>query len=291
MNGARPAFEVISHRRTHWQFASWIALEKRIGATSSFHFVPRQGSLWQYARGTPDPFYDVGSRRFRELFRYLRAEGAEVALQASYRAGESRSQLAAEKERLERAAGEPISGNRHHYLRLDARNPEATLLLHEQVDLEYDASLGHERYLGWRRGLCSPFYPFHRALRRELRTLQLSTAWMDSQLFLYKADNPGDRAALLRRLADRVADHGGCLVVNIHDYVYDDRLFPGWSESYAQLIRYLAERGDFWVDTPRAITRHWAQRSAELKGQSSGLGLPSDVADVGPSDAEGSTTA
>ncbi len=269
--GLRPAVAVVMGRHSHWHFHSWMELERRFGTRSAFYFVARKGSLREYATGLPDSFYDVNAPRFRALFRELAAEGWEIGLHASYLAYTSAEQFAAERTALAAASGQPIAGNRHHYWHLDPQDPEATLLLHEQVGFTYDASLTHNRYLGWRRGSSWPFYPWHQGERRALRTLQLPTAWMDDHLFGQRADNPGDRQALLHSLADTTASQGGLLLVDVHDYVYDDTLFPGWAAAYRELWAALFARRDVWFATPGAIAAHWIERQATLTRASSGL--------------------
>lgn len=270
--GLGPALDVLAGRRTHWQFASWVVLEKSLQTRSAFYFVPRQGSLLEYATGTPDTFYDVTSPSFRQLFRNLVEEGFEIGLHPSYLAYQSREKFAAEKQKLEEACGQPVVGNRHHYWHLNPANIEETMLIHEQVGLKYDTSLIHNRYLGWRRGLSQPFFPFLQAERRELKTLQIPTAWMDDQLFGLQTDNPGDRQELLRNLADRAAEQQGCLLIDIHDYVFDECLFPDWTLAYRQLWEYLLTQGDFWFGTPAQIAEHWTARYQALTQVSLGLG-------------------
>ncbi len=194
-----------------------------------------------------------------------------MGLHASYNAYQSQEKLAAEKHALEEACGQTVVGNRHHYWHLDPDRSEDTLLLHEQVDLTYDSSLIHERYLGWRRALAQPFFPFHQAERRELRTLQVPIAWMDDQLFSHQADNPGSRHENLQALADQAAEYGGCLLIDIHNYVFDEALFPGWADTYRRLWQYLLDRGDFWFATPSEISAHWIGRHKALVQASFGL--------------------
>lgn len=265
------AVSVVSGIRTHWHFSSWVQLEKAFNTRSAFYFVARRGSFFEYALGTPDPFYDIHSARFRALFRYLSEEGFEIGLHASYRAFESRERFASEKEVLSTASGQEICGNRHHYWHLHPDDPESTLLMHEQIGLKYDATLAHERYVGWRRGLSWPFFPFHQKQRRELKTLQISTTWMDDQLFGHRQDNPGERLEILQTLADTAADQGGCLQIDIHDYVFDETLFPDWAKTYNDLLEHIMTRSDFWVETPGQIANHWSARCAFITKASKGL--------------------
>lgn len=271
MAGISNALSVASGRRHHWHFQSWMALETELGSPSAFYFVPRQGSLPEYALGTPDPFYNVSHPRLRQALADLADHGWEVGLHASYRAWEQPDGIARERATLEEAAGRPVLGNRHHYWHTDPLLPEATLLAHERAGLLYDASLAHDRYMGWRRGTCWPFYPFHQGLGRPLRTLQLPTGWMDAHSFLRHAENPGEPMALLQDLAETALEQGGLLLINIHDYVFDDALFPGWTRAYADLWRHIGAGGAFWMATPAAIARHWAERQAAIEQESAGL--------------------
>jgi hypothetical protein len=279
--GLRAAAEVALGRRTTWQFASWLREEQRCGARSAFYFVARKGSLREFATSVPDSFYDIASPRFRELFRWLDGEGAEIGLHSSYRAFESPERFAGEKAKLEECAQRAVVGNRHHYLHLDPERPEDTLALHEELGFAYDSTLGYERHLGWRNGLAWPFQPFHRERRREIGTLQIPFAWMDSHVFLYQRENPGDRATLLEGLAAHAVDQRGCFVINVHDYVYDDALFPGWGPTYVELVEHVAASGDFWIETPEVVARHWSARADALARTSQGLGLEPDLVAVG----------
>jgi hypothetical protein len=270
--GGLPAIEsVISGARTHWHFSSWVRLEQQFNARSAFFFAARKGSLREFVLGKPDPFYDIQSDRFAPVFRQLSAEGFEVGLHSSYCAFDNVYVFATEKARLERASGQEVHGNRHHYLHLKPGAPESTLLMHERIGFRYDASLYHDRYVGWRRGLTWPYFPFHQVLRRELRTLQISTAWMDDQLFGFQSENPGDRMDILKNLAATAYEQGGCICVDVHDYVYDDVLFPGWRMAYTDLLEHLATCSDFWIATPMEVTEYWINRGRAIRRESDGL--------------------
>lgn len=269
--GLGPAWEVMAGRRTHWVFPQWQAFEAHYGVRSAFYFVARQGSLVEYARGTPDPFYDVTTPRFRALFGALLDGGWEVGMHASYLAYAARERFAGEKARLEAAAGAPVLGNRHHYWHLNPVDPEETLQMHADIGLRYDTSLTHDRYLGWRRGVTTPFYPFIQATRREIATVQLPVAWMDAQLAQRTDLTPAQRDASVTALVDRVAQQQGLFVANVHDYVFDDMLFPGWLATLRAALERITARGDFWLATPATIAQHWTERYRQLLAHSTGL--------------------
>jgi hypothetical protein len=271
VRGLDSAIGVATGKKHHWHFLQWTELEQRYGLQSAFYFVPRQGSLWQYAFSTPDPFYNIRDEKFRALFREIAGQGGEIGTHASYWAFRDVEYFRSEKQSLEEVAGVAVAGNRHHYWHLDPKSPEATLMMHECLGFEYDSSLTNERYLGWRRSFCTPFFPFHCGERREIKTLQISTGWMDDHLFGYSAMNSGDPQQLLAELVDTVATQRGCLMVDIHDYVFDGDLFPGWRERYQQLLELVSSRRDFWLATPKEVSRHWTERYLKILNSSFGL--------------------
>lgn len=272
-SGLGPAWRILTGQTDHWRFPQWMAFESSFGARSAFYFVARQGSLMEYARGTPDPFYDVTAPRFRDLFRTLIAGGWEVGMHASYRAYESEDRFAAEKAKLESAAGAPVRGNRHHYWHMNPADAEETLQMHGAIGLHYDTSLTHDRYLGWRRGTSIPFFPFAQRTGQEISVVQLPVAWMDAQLMQRTDLTQPRREALVCELIDRTATHGGLFVANVHDYVFDDELYPGWLATLRAGLEHIVARGDFWIATPATIAQHWVDRYRALRMASTGLGL------------------
>ena len=169
-HGYKNALSVLVGKKHHWQFDYWMRMEQELEFRSAFYFVPRKGSLLEYATHTPDPFYDINSKNFKNLFSSLSDNGFEIGLHASYRAHESEENFYAEKMKLEKLCGQKIIGNRHHYWHLNPHDNEETLLMHEKIGLEYDASIFNEHFLGWKRGLCSPYYPFHTKSRKQINS-------------------------------------------------------------------------------------------------------------------------
>jgi len=271
LSGLRPAISILTGSKNYWNFSSWIQMEKEYDIQSAFYFSAQHGSLIKYLRGTPDPFYDVRSEQFKEVFHQLTEEGFEIGLHASYRAFESKERFESEKNLLQLVSGQEIRGNRHHFWHLNPDDVESTLFLHEKVGLKYDTSLTHERYIGWRRNLSWPFFPFLQKERRESKTLEISTTWMDDHLFGYLKWNPGDRMETLQSLADTTAGQGGCLLIDVHDYVFDETLFPGWRKSYQRLLEVLINHSDFWIAKPIEIAQHWIERYESIVRESTGL--------------------
>lgn len=265
---ARLALDVATRRSHYWTFREWIDFTEGLGTRPAFYFMARQGSLLQYAMGTPDDFYDVGSRRFRELFAELRDRGCEIGLHASFHAHRSVDQLRTERERIEDIAGVSRIGNRHHYWHLDPAAPNETLRRHELAGLSYDSSLGLEFHPGFRRGICHPFRVFHPGERRELGIVQLPPAWMDDhfdrRLRQNGITNP-DAAA--RELVDVARATHGVVVVDYHSRGANGAIYPRYGP---WLMRFVREStgSDMHFTTPGSLVDAWREHAAALEASS-----------------------
>lgn len=275
----RMAREVLSGSNHFWRFTDWVDFARRYNARPAFYFSARRGSLWQYATGTPDCFYDIHTARFRRLFAELRDQGCEIGLHASYHACKDPQQLRQEKESLERAAGEPIAGGRHHYWRLNPEAPHETLAHHAKMGMQYDSSLAFEFYPGFRRGVCHPFRPYHPGERRELEIVELPPTWMDDhfdrRLAMNRIADPHapeaevreHTSAYARNLLDTVRSTSGVAVLDYHVRGMNADFFP----RYGPWLARFAEKhfdSSLHFATPMELTRLYRSYEDRLEAVS-----------------------
>ena len=264
----RNAWGIATGRQHFWRFRDWIDLTRRFGTRPTFYFMARRGSLLEFFAGTPDAFYDVASRAFRDLFHELKDAGAEIGLHASYRAFGSADMLRAERERIESIAQVRVLGNRHHYWHMDPDDPNETLRRHELAGFMYDSSLGLEYYPGWRRGMCHPFRPYHPAERRAIGTVQVPPAWMDDHFDRRRSVNHiADADAAAKQLLDTAKSLGGICVVDYHARGMNADFFP----RYGPWLARFAERelpGAATCLTAAEIAQAYAERARMLSAAS-----------------------
>ena len=228
---------VLNGTNNFWRFSDWVEFEKRFGIRSAFYFMARKGSLFQYATGTPDGLYDIRTPEFIELFRYLKDEGCEVGLHASYNAYHDVDQLRREKTLLEDLVGLHVEGNRHHYWRLNPAAPYETLHKHQQVGLSYDSSLAFEFYPGFRRGICHPFRVFHPTERCELDLVELPPAWMDDHFDRRLEQNRiVDPESYALGLVNMARATSGVVVVDYHARGMNADFYPRYGPWLQQFI-------------------------------------------------------
>ena len=236
-SGISLASRVASGKSNFWIFHEWMQLAERVGTRPCFYFMARQGSLLQYALGTPDDFYDVRAPQFQRLFGELRDSGCEIGLHASYLAHRSADVLRREVQRIAAAAQVECAGNRHHYWHLDPDDPNETLRRHGEAGLRYDSSLGLEYYPGFRRAICHPFRVFHPATRRVLPTVQLPPAWMDDHFDRRLAKNRiTDPDAAAVAILDVARDTRGIVVVDYHSRGLNPEFYPRYGPWLARFL-------------------------------------------------------
>jgi hypothetical protein len=247
-------------RDASWAFDALMDSEGRRGFTSSYFFAATP--FWGAWGTTFDVAYDVTEPRFRPVFERLRATGNTIGLHTGYAAQAGPGRIALERRRLEKAAGGPVTGNRHHYWRLGP-SPAATLREHEAAGFAWDASLAFNEAMGFRRSTSLPFYPWDDALARPLRMLELPTACMDGNLF-YRSSDVDAAVAAIDGLLGRVMDVGGALVMDWHlqASVPSNPDYRAWADGYQQILDLLAARSDVWVADLEAIARWWRVRMA-----------------------------
>lgn len=275
LGGVRLAGRVATGKSHFWTFREWRSITDRLGTRSCFYFMARQGSLVQYAMGTPDDFYDVRAPRFQRLFAELRDAGCEIGLHASYHAHRSTDTLRREVQRIAEAAGVECAGNRHHYWHLDPNAPNETLRRHAEAGLRYDSSLGLEYYPGFRRGICHPFRVFDTEARQALPIVQLPPAWMDDHFDRRLAKNGiADPDAAALRLLDAARASRGIIVLDYHSRGMNADFYPRygpWLERFAEAHFDQSVRGM----TPREIHDAFIARERALAERSLDLTLDS----------------
>lgn len=263
--GLTLAASILAGRQSFWQFDRLMDLEAARGLRSAFYICPANTDLRGYLTRAPDTMYDLRTPRYREVIGRMRERGFEVGLHTSYEAWRSARSIADEKAVVEDVVGQAITGNRHHYWHLDPDAPFTTLRHHAAAGFRYDSSLGFAHTAGWRCGISVP----HRLLDPADDTVldglwQLPPALMDDHAFGY-LDHA--RQSTAEELADDVVagaeEVGGVLVVNLHQRVLNDDLFPGWGGLYERVLDVM-ERPGWGHATPRDLIGHWSDREDRL---------------------------
>ncbi|MFB6164762.1 MAG: polysaccharide deacetylase family protein [Haloarculaceae archaeon] len=244
---------LVTGANPYWQFEDVMALERELGVRSAFYFLSEQRLFrdrpirewfslehWKLFAGR----YDVDDPRIVDVMRRLDAGGWEVGLHGSYESYRDPARLAAEKDRVEAALGQDVTGGRQHYLNLEV--PE-TWQHQAAAGLAYDSSLGSSTTYGFEHG-----YDVLRPLETE-DFVVFPLTLMENAL-----PDPGEhfeRAwAACEQLLEEAAENDAVMTVLWHPNKFSERDYPGMREIYRRLIEHALDMGA-WVGPPAEYYR------------------------------------
>lgn len=234
---ARRALGIFGRENPYWNFERIMDLEDRLGVRSTWFFLdetipfePMRPANWKLSLGR----YSVRERKIAQTIRQLDRGGWEIGLHGSFRSYLDGDLLKKEKALLEAVLGKCVMGIRQHYLNL--KIPE-TWILQRAAGLEYDASFGYRRGLGWRHGR----HQFFHDEKSGMWVLPL--AIMESNLFL---ESGGDRCRakeIAAELLDEAEDREAILTLLWHPHMFSEKDFPGFADVYRWIIEEGKRRG------------------------------------------------
>lgn len=252
---AGTAGKLILHRLSRrinplWNFARTMELEARYGAKSTFFFLALD-------RGEEDFSFRIGE--LTDLLREISRRGWEVGLHGGHKAWRDRDALRRQKDRLEHALGQEVTGYRNHYLRFST--PTTWRLLAE-AGFAYDSTFGYADCVGFRNGMCHPFRPFDFDRGQSLDILEIPLAIMDCTLDAYMHLDERQAWTQVTMLVDTVERYSGVLTVLWHNtHLMDEKL-----KFYERLLAYAAGK-NAWLASTGEIYRWW--KANDFLGQSS----------------------
>jgi uncharacterized protein DUF7033 len=259
------ARQIIRGKVSFWCFNQWMGIETAAGIRSAFFFSGIKNSLLSNVFSAPDPFYDVGREKYRQVLKSLMDAGFEVGLHASYNSWRSVAKFHAEKIRVENSLGQPVFSNRQHYWQSDPNAFFRTALLHHRVGLRCDTTIGFERRCGFRYAIAAPFQLLNLDSDKVIPVVELPTALMDDQLFGYRSlGYLGQPREEVDELLSQVSRNNGLFVVNFHERVLNEIMFPGWRQYYMHILAKVSDDSDCWCALPTEIADHYLRRKDEL---------------------------
>jgi hypothetical protein len=250
-------------------FDRWMSEEARRGFRSSFYFCPPRPE----PRHVYDPTYIETDRvgfegrplSVSEVMRAIAAAGGEVGLHGSYLSHDRASELARQRQQIERALVADIRGLRQHFLRFEL---DRTWDAQEQAGFVYDSTLGYNEAIGFRAGIGAPFHPWDPKTQGARTLLELPLTLMDGTLFRTLMLDAAGASRRVGEHLDSVEREGGLAVLLWHPNASDESAYPGWWDAYGAALDDLARR-DAWVAPAGEIANWWLERERRLVGESS----------------------
>lgn len=235
-------------------FDEWRNFEAEKGIRATWFLATR--NRFQDCAHPWDVTYDARHSRITRGLRRLEEDGHEVGLHPSISAWRNPELLKREINILAELAQQPPAGVRHHFLALDPECPENTLALHAGLGLKYDLSFALRFILGYRRGLCIPFRPFHHELGKVLGIWSIPTQVMDCAMDPVMKTENLDR---LIGIYQTVRELGGVLVLDYHNHTLAKEIRHDFQKHGETLRAFVNEinLSEIWTPTVSELVAHF----------------------------------
>ena len=180
---------------------------------SSFYYIPIKTHKNDY--GMP-----LSHELVSKQFKYIINNGHEIGFHPGYDTFRSRDNMTRSLEELDKqlkSIGAPkASGGRQHVLRW---HPTDTAKLLDNLDIEYDSTLGYADVVGFRCGTCYSFPMYDLVDRKALRIRQRPLITMDVTLTSpqYMNLKPSDAYNMVIQLKDKCKQHQGDFTLLWHN--------------------------------------------------------------------------
>jgi hypothetical protein len=219
------------------QLDKWPALD---GSTTYFIFCGRRKSA-------KDPTYKI--EQVARALSGFDSTGIEIALHNGIGTSGSSKELQENQQRLQELFKTEIKGIRPHYL--DFELPQ---FWSKANSFSYSSSIGSDSVPGFTGGINHPFFGFDFDTGEITDVLELPICIMDCALFAIK-----DKILRERTIEDIIANcknTNGLLVLDWHQRTAFTPDFPGWLETYEQIL-HKAKSAGAYIASLGEIDRLW----------------------------------
>jgi peptidoglycan/xylan/chitin deacetylase (PgdA/CDA1 family) len=229
----------------YMDFESIMKIEEEYGATSTFFFMATEKDVSRFRYHIEDMEGSIGE---------LSDRGFDVGLHGGYYSYADPAAISREKHRLEKVLNKKITGYRNHYLMF--RIPDSWEYL-AQCGFRYDATIGNNRLIGFKNGMCHAFRPFNTLTGSEIDIIELPMVLGDFTLL--GALSPNKAWEVAKSLIDRVEADNGVATLLWHSDVFNASFRKDWARLYVKILDYCRSK-NAWIASGRDVSE-WIRKT------------------------------
>lgn len=163
------------------------------------------------------------------------AERHEVGMHPSYMSNRRKALFVKEKGRIEDLIQKKVTKSRQHFLKL--KFPETYQNLIEQ-GIKEDFSMGYSKDIGFRAGICTPFYFYDLVNEKTTDLLVHSFCVMDSTLKFYLKVRSSEVGYTVKPLLEHIKNVKGEAVFVFHNESFGThKIWKNWGDVYETLVK------------------------------------------------------
>lgn len=178
-----------------------------------------------------NPQYSLKEIKKSNIIQLMKEKNCQIGLHGSYESFNQYASYVAEKELLEDKVGD-VTWNRNHWLKFSVNS---TFDILEKAGIKYDSTIGFNDQIGFRAGLCTPYYPYDFKNQKAFNVIEYPMNIMDSTLFNYMKFNDEHALIECEIIKKLVKRFEGVLVLNWHNRMYSNEF--RWNNILSELLR------------------------------------------------------
>lgn len=176
---------------------------------------------------------------FRYLIKSIN-DYAEVGVHPSYASNADFDRLKMEVQRLSDVLNKEIKVSRQHFLKLHIPTTYQRLI---ELEVYEDHSMGYASAIGFRAGICSPFYFYDLEFETKTKLKIYPFAIMDVTLNLYLNLLPEEAIEKSKEIIDTVKNLNGRFITLWHNQnLSNEKEWRGWVRVYEEILAYAASK-------------------------------------------------
>ena len=185
--------------------------------------------------GVNDKNVPFQNRNFQSLIKSI-ADYSEVGIHPGFGSGRSKQKLKEEHNRLEKILNREVTKSRQHFLKFTLPETYQNLI---DLDVTDDYTMGYASSIGFRAGICSPFYFYDLDLDVETKLKIHPFAVMDATLRFYMKVSPEEASAYINPIIDEIKAVNGTFYSLWHnESLNNDKLWKDWRSVYENMVEY-----------------------------------------------------
>jgi len=184
--------------------------------------------------GHYDKNIHVFNRKFHSLIKSI-ADYANVGIHPSFASNGNPEKLFTEIARLSKVLNREVVCSRQHFLKLSFPSTFRNLI---SADIKEDFSLGYASQIGFRAGICDPFFFYDLDMETETKLKLFPFSFMEGTLRDYQNVSALDAIQYIKPLIDEVKAVNGTFISLWHnESLSNENRWIGWNKVYEEMIQ------------------------------------------------------
>ena len=242
-------FSYLKKEKPYINFKKIINLEEKYNAISTFFFLATQQDIFgkkYHIDEIQDEILDIIDNN------------CEIGLHTGFYSFDDLEKIKKEKKKLEKITKKRVIGVRNHILRF--KIPRTWEILN-QAGFFYDSSYGYYDMIGFRNGMCHPFFPYDLNQNKKIDILEIPVCVADITMFSYMKIGVKEAWILLKKLIDNIEKLNGVLTILWHNWTFSypvsyAGLFDSeWTKLYEKILKYCCEK-KAWITNGVNIAKY-----------------------------------